>query len=127
MAPADFTSKLNDIKSEISFLKTSMITLRSEMDRIKIEDEKILDLLTKMHDNFDKIFNNVMKLVSDNAVQERERVYIHENILGLGNKLSELEKKHSALEKWIWLVSGGGMVLGSIATILLRQAGMLLN
>ena len=126
MSAEDFRDKLNDIKTEISILKQDMNVLRQELDRIKVEDEKILDVLTKMQDNFDKVFNSVMKLVSDSAVHAREHEYVQSNIQSISNRLNDLEKKYSSLEKWILLVTGGGIVLGSIATVVLRQISVFL-
>lgn len=79
--------------------------------QVKNLDEKIEELRTELKEAAEKFEQGCQKTIDAvKAFKESEDKARHE----ITEKISSLEKKISALEKWRWMLMGAGIALGSV-------------
>jgi chromosome segregation ATPase len=113
---ADLQAKITDIKNEMANTKGEFAALKAEIVTMKNDYSKILDLLTKIHDNMDKLHTSMTKIASEHVLNDAK-------ITLLEKAVDELKKKQEYQSKWVWMVSGGGVVIGFLISTAIKYGG----
>lgn len=106
-----FDGDLQVVKAKLSHIETGLIRLETAMVQV-IDLTKHVALLQERADNhradtqaMDNRYASALRDLTDNlkhAVEEREQ------------SIKKVHERIDALQKWVWMVMGGGLVVGSL-------------
>lgn len=101
--------KLTDVSSNVSRLLAVHETRLENQERT---GSQLANLIEKNKEHIDTELKNINNKISNTEKELREEIDDrHEDVM---TKLSGLSKDLQTLQRWMWLVSGGGAVIGFI-------------
>lgn len=100
--------KLTEVSSNISQLTAVQIA--------KIQQtEKIINFVSETVDNNDKLIHQKVDKMEDEIYREIEtRGMILQEVKELTAKIEKMNAKIEQMQRWIWIVTGGAMVVGAL-------------
>jgi ABC-type transporter Mla subunit MlaD len=101
--------KLTEVSSNLSQLTAVQVA--------KIQQtEKIINFVSETVDNNDKLIHQKVDKMEDEIYREIEksRGMILQEVKELTAKIEKMNAKMEQMQRWIWIVTGGAMVVGAL-------------
>lgn len=113
----DLTKQLYELKSDINSIRAD---LKSEISIIKADNEKIYEILDRISNAMDKLTDYYNKLSMETYSTSSRITAVEKFEENFEREVQYLKEKLAYLEKWVWLVTGGGVVVGFILSNLTK-------